>query len=45
MHMMIREITWAGNRRFYGVLYKMWPLLAPSLAASRCQSRWRWLKW
>jgi len=41
MHMMIREIIWAGNKGFDGVLYKMWPLLA----ASRCQSRWRWLNW
>jgi len=23
----------------------MWPLLASWLTASRCQPRWRWLKW
>jgi len=45
MHMMIREIIPAGSRGFDGVLYKMWPLLAPWLAASRCQSRWRGWSW
>jgi len=28
-------------RGFDGVLYKLWPLLMPWLAASRCQPRWR----
>ena len=27
-------------RGFDGVLYKLWPLLMPWLAASRCQPRW-----
>jgi len=43
-HMIIREIIPGGNRGFDGV-YKMWPLLAPWLAASRGQSCWCRLKW
>jgi len=41
MHMMTREIIPGRKGGFDSVLYKMWPLLASWLAASRCQPRWR----
>jgi len=44
MHMMIAEIIPGRHRGFDRVLYKMWPLPASWLAASRCQPRWRWPK-
>jgi len=36
MHMMNMELIPGRKRGFDGVLYKLWPLLTPWLAASRC---------
>jgi len=36
MHMMNREIIPGRKKEFDGVIYKLWSLLMPWLAASRC---------
>jgi len=36
-----QEVNSRQVRGFDGVLYKLWPLLMPWLAASRCQPHWR----
>jgi len=36
MHMMNRELIPSRKKRGDSVLYKLWPLLMPWLAASRC---------